>query len=72
MWIYCKVKSAQKSDVYIIWFHVPAGFAHTDDMKLGLYRYLYIYIYTIFMFVLSEASQRVLQEWVLQRVQDNS
>lgn len=35
--------SAQKSNVYIIWFHVPVGFAHTDDMKINLYRYLYIY-----------------------------
>lgn len=32
----CKSASAHKSDVYIIWYHVPAGFAHADDMKISL------------------------------------
>lgn len=29
--------SAQKSDVYVIWFHVPAGFARADDMKIRFF-----------------------------------
>lgn len=31
------------SDIYIIWFHVPAGFAQTDDMKISTCRFLFLF-----------------------------
>lgn len=37
---YVEICLSTERDVYVIWFHVPAGFAHTDDMKISLLRYL--------------------------------
>lgn len=45
MWFFFfEVESAQKTDVYIICFHVPAGFAHTDDINKYIANF-----YTIFL-----------------------
>lgn len=44
--------SASPQNVFIIWFYVPAGFTHVDDMKKN------IYFYPVFIFDL-EASEQV-------------
>lgn len=53
--------SASAQNVFIIWFYVPAGFAHADDMKKNS-----IFLYSIY--ILISVSRYLLQELVVQCV----
>lgn len=43
---------ASAQNVFIIWFYVPAGFAHADDIKKKN-----LYFYTVFIFDLEACRQ---------------
>lgn len=44
--------SASAQNVFIIWFYVPAGFAHADDTKKKN-----LYFYTVFILTLKLVSR---------------
>lgn len=54
--------SASAQNVFIIWFYVPAGFTHADDMKKNYISIQYLYL------TLKPLSRYLVQELVVQCV----